>query len=143
MLFVIVAFTTIILIYLTIILAVWWFPKDANLPPIDKDEPLPPKQMATQSILKIVTGLYVLLLVPACFLAFISPFTMVGSVGSQQDRFAAFLIMATFPFTIIGSIIVAWILFRRRNVGIALSVTILPIAQLAVSFFVPGIWSAF
>jgi hypothetical protein len=143
MLSVIILFTAIVLIYTAIVLAVWWLPKEANSPPSEKDEPLSPKQRMIQLLLKIVTGLYILLLIPACFLAVISPFAMTGSAGSQQDRFAAFLVMATFPFTIIASILVAWILFRRRNVGIALSVTLIPIVQLVVTFFVPGIWSAY
>jgi len=141
MLFVIISFAAIVLIYSAVVLAVWWLPKETNSPPVDKDEPLSPNQKVIQSILKIVTGLYILLLIPACFLAFISPFAMVGPVGSQQAGFTAFLVMATFPFTIIGSLIVAWILYKRRNVGIALSVTIVPIVHLVVTYFVPGIWS--
>ena len=141
MLFVIIAFTAIALVYSAIILAVWWLPKEADPPPINKDEPLSPKLQLIQSMLKVITGIYALLLVPACFIAFIAPFAMVGS-GPVQDKSIAFLVMATLPFTTIGSIIVAWVLFRRRNVNIALLVTVLPVVHLVVSYFVPGIWSA-
>ena len=141
MLFVMIAFTSIILICSAIILAVWWFPNEANPPPINPDEPLSPKQQLIQSILKIVTGIYALLLIPTCLLVLFAPWVMVGS-GPLQLKFVWFFFMATFPFTILTSMIVAWILFRRRNVGIALSVTLLPVVKLVVSYFVPGIWSA-
>ncbi len=90
--------------------------------------------------LRIITGIYVLLLIPACFVSAFAPWIFVGP-GSIQSKFLPFLIMATLPFTIIGSIIVAWILFRRRSVNIALAVTFLPIVHAAVSYFIPGIWS--
>ena len=141
MLVYIIVFPAIALIYSAIIFAVWWLPKEANPPPIDTDEPLSPKQQLIQSILKVITGIYALLLIPACLLAFIAPWAMVGS-GPVQPKVVVFLFMATLPFTTISSIIVAWILFRRRNDNIALFVTILPIIQLVVSYFVPGIWSA-
>jgi hypothetical protein len=139
MLFVIIAFTGITLIYAAIVFAVWFLPKEVK-PPIDIDA-LSPKQRVIRVVLMVITGVYALLLIPACFVSFVSPFVMV-SPGSEQEKFVAFLYGATLPFTITSSIIMAWILFRRRSENIALFVIMLPIVQFLVSLFIPGIWSS-
>jgi hypothetical protein len=41
--------------------------------------------------------------------------------------------MLTFPFMMIGSVSLAWKLQERRNFGMALLITLLPVVQLAFS----------
>ena len=91
-------------------------------------------------LLAIITGIYTLALIPACFFAIFSGFAFDG--GNTPDVWAIFLVMFSFPITISGSIASAWILYRRGRFRIALLVTLLPIAHFAGSYFVPGIWYA-
>lgn len=139
MIFVTIVYTAIALIYAAIVFAVWFLPTEVK-PPIDIDV-LSPKQRVIRAVLMITTGIYALLLIPACFVSFVAPFVMV-SPGSEQAKFVAFLYGATLPFTITSSIVMAWLLFKRRSEIIALLVILLPIVQFLVSLFIPGIWSS-
>jgi hypothetical protein len=125
----------IIFIVLMVILAVWWPIKKADPPSSVKDEPPSTKQPIVRTLLWIITGVYTLALIPACFLVLISMMGPPGSFGLD------FLVIAGFPITIFVSVVSAWILYRGRKFNFVLLVTLLPLAHLAGSYFVPGIWS--
>ena len=125
-----------IIIFISIILAVWWLIKRASPPSSVKDEPQSTEQRIARTIIWIITGVYTLSLIPACFMAIMSMMGPPGSFGLD------ILVIAGFPITIFVSVVSAWILYRGRKFNLALLVALLPIAHLAVSYFVPGIWSA-
>jgi len=131
----------IIIIFLFILLAGWWLIKRANPPSSVNDEPQSTKQKAAQNVLRIITGIYALILLPACLFAILSPFAFAGgNSNSLPYQYMAFLAMATFPITIAGSVAIAWILYKRRNFIIALLVTLLPIIHFVISYFAPSLW---
>jgi uncharacterized membrane protein YfcA len=125
-----------IIIFLSVILAVWWLIKRASPPTSVKDEPQSTEQLTVRTLLWIITGVYTLALIPACFMATMSMMGPPGSFGLD------IIVMASFPITIFVSVVSAWILYRGGKFNLALLLILLPIAQLVVSYFVPGIWSA-
>ena len=126
----------IIFIILMVVLAVWWPIKNTNPPSSVKDEARSTNQLVVRTLLWVITGVYTLALIPACFMALMSMMGPPGSLGLD------ILVIAGFPITIFVSVISAWFLYRGGKLNFALLVTLLPIAHLAVSYFVPGIWSA-
>jgi len=89
------------------------------------------QQRTVRILLWIITGIYAAMLS-----------SLALDAGSIRDVWAIILITAGFPITILGSVAGAWFLYKRGRFGYALLVTLLPIAHLAGSYFVPGIWSA-
>lgn len=98
------------------------------------------KQRMVRLLLWIITAIYAIALIPACIAAMFSSLALDG--GGTADIWVIILVVASFPFTILGSVAGAWILYRRGRLGLALLATLLPIAHLAGSYLVPGIWSS-
>src|SRR3989304_5444451 len=89
---------------------------------------LQPVSSRTRRVIKItlivLTILWVLLLIPAGMFALLSPFAFDN--GVTDEAFQVFYILISFPFVLLFSPIIAWILYRLKLDLPAVIIALLP-----------------
>ena len=101
----------------------------------EKFRPAPRPRWAKITML-VMTIAWLLALVPAGLFALMSPFAFDQGASPQATRVAVGLIGG--PFALIGSLLLAWLLFAARLIKPAVIAMLLPLVYFVVFLLVSG-----